>query len=902
MNIDNNRIELGGFRLQYFEVQNWGTFHEKFWRIEPNGLNSLLTGDIGSGKSTLVDGLTCLIVPHHKIVFNKAAGAENKERSIRSYVRGEYKKEKNESTNVVKDIPLRPNNDTYSVLVANFHNAGLKEDVCLAQMFWMKDEKPEKLLIISTSPLRIKEHFSGFEDVQELKKKLRKINSVQLFDDNFSKYSDHSRRLFGMNSDKAIDLFNKTVSMKSVPSLTEFVRDHMLEKSDIKAQIEILRKRFDDLNNAHQAVVTAREQLDILRPLVDHTAAFNELSNSIRQIDVILRVMPAWFADKHIELLTKDIETCEVQLVRVTDQLNNLNSSIDKMRDKEGQLRQDIFNNGGKRLEEIQKEIEQHEVLKDGKYTLSEKYTSLASVIGLKKADDEKQFYKNVQTIQDLKAKNNLTQNQIIADRDECKLIERSIKTQINFENSELLSLRSRKSQIPEVMVNIRQQIAEDLDIKESDIPFVGELLKVHEEETEWEGAIERLLHNFGLSMIVPIDLYNRISHYVNHTTLQSRDGKRQRLVYYRADNSLQKRNVPVKDDSVIQKLLIKEETPYAKWLEQELSHRFNYACAKIEDFQRIPDAITKEGQIKSGWQRHEKDDRQNINDRRSFVLGWSNASKIDALEKSIEKLRHDLDDKEQEIKKLELEASNCKTIDEKIRDLSQIIRYSEIDWKSENLIIQTLKDEKANLESSSNILQSLQEQLSLVKTQIGKAEEEKKEKMKVEAELSVNITNAKEKISDCDKTIGETVKEVSDDYEDRINGYMSDRRLTVKNIETEQIRLYQTLAGEKGERTTLVNKQNGLRDKIITRMKDLKTHSQSETGELPSNMDALPEYLKMYERIANDDLPRHEARFKDELNKNTIQSIAIFHSKLESYQNDILDKVHEINRDSGPC
>ena len=64
-----------GFRLQRFEVLNWGTFHRHVWRIDPAGRNSLLTGDIGSGKSTLVDAVTTLLVPHNRIVYNKAAGA-----------------------------------------------------------------------------------------------------------------------------------------------------------------------------------------------------------------------------------------------------------------------------------------------------------------------------------------------------------------------------------------------------------------------------------------------------------------------------------------------------------------------------------------------------------------------------------------------------------------------------------------------------------------------------------------------------------------------------------------------------------------------------------------------------------------------------------------------------------
>ena len=42
-----------GMRLQCCEVLNWGTFHNRVWRLDLGGKNALLTGDIGSGKSTL---------------------------------------------------------------------------------------------------------------------------------------------------------------------------------------------------------------------------------------------------------------------------------------------------------------------------------------------------------------------------------------------------------------------------------------------------------------------------------------------------------------------------------------------------------------------------------------------------------------------------------------------------------------------------------------------------------------------------------------------------------------------------------------------------------------------------------------------------------------------------------
>ena len=63
----NNEIQQVGHRLQYMELLNWGTFNGKIWRITPEGENSLLTGAVGSGKSTVVDALTSLLVPHHYV-------------------------------------------------------------------------------------------------------------------------------------------------------------------------------------------------------------------------------------------------------------------------------------------------------------------------------------------------------------------------------------------------------------------------------------------------------------------------------------------------------------------------------------------------------------------------------------------------------------------------------------------------------------------------------------------------------------------------------------------------------------------------------------------------------------------------------------------------------------------
>src|SRR4030042_4807571 len=111
---------LAGFRLARVELLNWGTFHEKVWTLKAGGKNVLVTGDIGSGKSTLVDAITTLLVPAHQIAYNKAAGADSKERTLRSYVLGHYKSERNEVSGTAKPVALRDHNN-YSVILGVFH-------------------------------------------------------------------------------------------------------------------------------------------------------------------------------------------------------------------------------------------------------------------------------------------------------------------------------------------------------------------------------------------------------------------------------------------------------------------------------------------------------------------------------------------------------------------------------------------------------------------------------------------------------------------------------------------------------------------------------------------------------------------------------------------------------------
>jgi uncharacterized protein YPO0396 len=895
-NIDNNQI---GFRLQTLEILNWGTFHNQIWKIEPDGNNSLLTGDVGSGKSTLVDALTCLIVPHHKITFNKAAGAESKERTLLSYIRGEYKNTKNEEGDSrEKAVTLRysnPEDATFSVIIANFINKGYQSNVALAQVFWIENDKAQKLLIIrEKNSLSIKEHFTNIEDVKSLRKRLKELSHIELFDDNFSKYSQRFRQLFGMNSDKAIDLFYQTVSMKSVSSLTSFVREQMLERTEIKAQIDDLKKRFDDLNKAYAAVQQARKQKDILSPLIKLSESFRGFQDSISNIDNILQSLPSFFSYKKQSILESEIRSCERRLQQLEGQLSSIDSQLNEKRDTITDLKQNIRENGGSRLEQIANDLRIKSELRDKKRKVHKEYTDLATISGLEQSNSETSFFRNLknaeQKIEDLKQRH----DDILGEHGSLIGIKSHITEEIESDSKELESLKSRENQIPLEFLSLRRTLANDLDILEDEIPFAGELMKVANNEKEWEGALEKLLRGFGISMLVPEKHYRVVSQYVNAKTLRDRN-KGLKLDYFPVPYNFSYRNssIDIDEDSVVNKIEIKPNTNFEEWLQNELEVHFNLRCVTLEEFQQQKrDVMTKEGQMKKG-KKHTKDDRRDLWDRKNFVLGWTNHDKILALQKHLNELRNNKDEIQEEIDNLSTELKKNTELQGKLSQLLAYKNWFDLNWQDEVTTINQLEKERDDLQNSNDILKTLNKRLEEVNKEVKELEGARSKADQEKGNLDGKLNEYYADVIECDNMVDLLSEDEREKYFPVLETELNGVELTIKNI----VKLRDDLHKQKtNQRKETSDKQNGVRDKIIRQMKEYNDQFPSDTLDVTPEIESLPEYLWKFEKIMNEGLPAHEATLKTMLNKNTIDDIVAFDNKLDIHEKSIKEKIKNIN------
>lgn len=709
-----NELDLAegrsGFRLDSVELYNWGTFGRSVWSFPFGGENALITGDIGSGKSTWVDALTTLLVPPQRITYNKAAGAERRERTDKSYVLGEYRSSRGEGS--ANSTNLR-NEGCYSVLAAVFTEKRSSRLLSLAQVRWIKAGEVQRLYVTSGRRLSILADFGDFTgDGPALKKRLRLAPGTEVFD-SYADYSASFRTSMGI-SEKALDLFNQTVSMKTIGDLDDFIRDRMLEPTSAAERLSDILRNFDNLRAAHDAVESSRKQRDALLPIAEEGREHGELLSSIDRLRSMAQALPYFSTSLGIPLLEREIERLGLELASEAAAMERLTAEKATKDETRSSLRSAIDNSeAGRRIREISAELERVAEERDRRRLAAGRYGETLGRLGRPIPGSAESL---VALRAELEAERTklVTEAVRLGDERDSRFLERDrAREGIEKLQTELESLKRRTTSIPSRDVELRRALAEAVGADEADLPFAGELIRVRAEERAWEGAAERVLRSLALSILVPERLYRGVSDHVRSTRLDAR------LVYFRV--SEKPGEMPrLSEPSLARVFEVKPGSPFRPWLEVEIARRAGYVrCEDIDHFYREPDAVTPEGLVKSGRIRHEKDDRRSVADPRNFVLGWSNRDKINLLERDLGEAREALATADRRFGDAEHAVEG---IESRMTDISEALRtstFDEIDVAGSVERYCSLKDERERLEASSDQLAGLKAALDMVSKEL---------------------------------------------------------------------------------------------------------------------------------------------------------------------------------------
>ncbi len=885
-----NELDLAegrsGFRLDAVELYNWGTFGRAVWSFPFGGEDALVTGDIGSGKSTWVDAISTLLVPPQRITYNKAAGADRRERTDKSYVLGEYRNSRDEGAAYSKPVNLR-DESCYSVILAVFVDVRSSRLLSLAQVRWLKSGEVQRVYATSGRRLSVLGDFKDFDgDGAALRKRLRSSPSTEAFD-SFSDYSTAFRSSMGI-TEKALDLFNQTVSMKTIGDLDDFIRDHMLEPTGAFGKIDEMLKNFDNLRAAHDSVESSRRQRDALAPVHSEGREHATLAASMEDIRSMSQALPYYVLGQSVPLLEREAGRLALELDSTKAAIDGLAASLSERREDQSRLRSAIDNSeAGRRIVELEDQMERAGEERDRRRAQAAKYREPVERLGSTLPRDAAAFVAfrtttlaSLPGIDEERGRLDETRDARVVARVERNERLRGIDT-------ELESLRQRTTSIPTQQSNIRRALAKAVGADEVELPFAGELIRVAEAERKWEGAAERILRPFALSVLVPERLYRAVSEYARSTRL---DGK---LVYFRVPDSAGQ--APrLSERSLARSLEVKPDAPFRPWIEAEIARRADYArCSSMEDFYREPDAVTAEGLVKAGRIRHEKDDRYSVADPRNFVLGWSNAEKIALLEHDRADAVLELDEA---VSALAAADRAIAAAEARKTDIVEVLRFEsfdDIDVDAAAARYRDLRSEREALERSSDQLAGLKAALDTAVAEITRLQTES-DRLRDQAGGIRSRKEAREaELASARANLAALDGEDLAPWFIKLDSFTSGSALSLDEAAAWQTAVRQRLDTRS---STLARKDSDLRSSLLKRMHDFLAAFPERSAELAAGIDFLPDYDSLLERIERDDLPSFESRFRALLRESTLRDIALFQTDLENDAHTIRSAIETIN------
>lgn len=875
------------FRMTKLQLYNWGTFEGMHTvPISPTGF--LIVGPSGTGKSTLLDAISAILVPPRYIDFNAAAreaGARG-DRGWVSYIRGLWGEAR---TNVAGDYLkhyLRTGS-TWSALAIEFRDT-MGKTVVLAQIMWIKgtgnDANAVKRLHYVFERAFDIEEFNVFGtsamDAKVLKQALPGGR------DEFSSYCERFRRLLGIENETALRLLHKTQAAKSLGDLNTLLRQYMLEEPVTFEVAETLVNEFVDLSAAHSAVVTAKQQIEVLRPARQEHQTMEAQRLSLNGLRELREGVDHYRETKRLELLEQSVAAHSIKLDAVTgayarkDELRqNRDVRIQALVTRHTEL-------GGAAIEnlEIQKKGQeaQHSIRQERRSTVAAACTSVGWTL-----PETPEGFAELSG----KARHELERWGVEVDskrEGQFALVREKQRVEQEFvaAAAEARSLKLQPTTIRHEMLELRARIAEKIKVGEHLLPFVGELIQVKPAQTQWRPAAERLLHGFAMSLLVDESQYAALAEFINNTHLG------ERLVYYR----IEPRQVPARAlpaESLYHKLDIKEGR-FGDWLRAELHQRFDYACVEsIKEFQRAERAITREGQIKHSRTRHEKNDRRNISDRREWVLAFDNSEKRKFFEAQAQELGERLGEIDAQLKG---HAADELSRQKRALHLQSVVNahWAEIDLVPLLDAIRQLARRIEDTRKTNGPLKEVDEQLKKERKSLETIQEELDALRDRRREIGSTITRHTAHIERIREN--PALVEASPFQKSGLSeklGQITDP-LSLENID----RIFAKIATALGDEMMSANDEIQKAQRLIERAFDhFRRTWPSEAADVDSTIASASDYFAKLQRLENDRLPDYENRFFELLDSQSNQNLAALATHINQARKDIMARMELVNQ-----
>ena len=878
----------GQIRLAELSVYNWGSFHGLHTaHIDAQG--TLITGDNGAGKSTLIDGLMALLLPAGSASFNIAAAqGDRTDRSLVSYIRGSYGTAHDGSQTQTQN---KRAGATVSGLRAGYRTDDGVE-ITLAALFWMTQPSNaladlKRIYVVAKRHLQLEEILQAFGEgnARALKQYLRDDEQLIACDDNFSAYQETYRQLLQMENSNAPPLLSRALGLKKIDDLTRLIRELVLEPSRVRDDARKAVAEFADLEGVHNRLLDARAQRDTLAALPEANNTLQQAKKDIAELSAAQDGLPVYFGEQCQALWEQRIGSIRLQLADAELALQHIEQRVLGANTRVERLHADYLRVGGNRIEELKKDLQRTRERLEQISQNAANYQRIARELGLDPAIEHKAFSHNLDAQHQAVSRIQLEKEQAQNDFAESAARYSNAHQHQKELEAEIHEIEARPdSNIDVPFQQLRDEICDALQLDSEQLPFIGELIDIRPERREWQGAVERALGGLRTTMLVPEARYPLITRWLNqrHTGLHVRV-QVVRKVYGTAE---------FKSDGYLRKLQWRDH-PYRDWLKHHLQ-RFDLHCvASTKDLDRTPYSLTLQGLIHFDKGRFEKKDRQRIDDKRQWQLGFSNTLRLHTLRQEAEQLAGELETLTQQTKQ---RRALMDQVEQRAQHWQQLggFHWPEIDVPYWQALQHSQQSDLDALQQSGGDLEQAQQRWQAAKHELEQLQQQQTDQNKIIAgfEKDRELAQAAQDKAQLIASAG---------LDDAVRAWLYQR---VAELTADQLEQAHEL--EARHRDTLQRQLNGAGNRktqasnqAVSIMSTFysKDNWQAIAADWGRSIESIDDYLQHLEQLEHEGLPALVEKFKQRLNKHTTYSLAGIKSRMDAEREEISERIETINR-----
>ncbi|MGE6334203.1 ATP-binding protein [Stenotrophomonas sp. NPDC077659] len=610
--------------LTDLDLYNWGPFEGRH-SASMDLAGTAIIGPTGSGKTTLIDALMTLLVASPRYNLASTGGHES-DRDLVSYVRGVSGAGNDSSDTAHIGRP----GAVVSAIAARFSDGAAT--VRIGAVFWfdgtssaLADLKRRWLFCLSDEPALdawLEAHRDG--NARGLKELERQVPGLKVYETK-QPFLSRLRSHFEVG-ENAFSLLNRAAGLKQLNSIDEVFRELVLDDRSGFESARAVADEFTVLVGIRAELETARRQRDALLPVERSWKDYQAVQAENQAGQELQTLLPAWYAGRRRDLWSARLAELQQRHEVVQRQQQHAEQQIVQAREQETQLQALYIGSGGAQLEMLRQRIDAQQVLREQKRERAGHYGQLAAGLNLQVPTDDATWRHNQQALAELRHAQTQVSQQQRSEAWEAGARWQALDAERQKLGAELAQARRHTtSNVPVAQQMFRLELANHLQLAESELPFLAEQVQVPPQHAQWRGAIERALGSDRLRLIVPSARFAQALAWVN-----GRDNK----LHVRLLDAHPPAQAPSFFGDGFARMLEYAPGPHSDAVKALVAGKDRHCVADTQALQRTAHAMTVQGSLSGSGGRFEKQDQKPLD--RDWMTGFDNRDRVQQLEQSV--------------------------------------------------------------------------------------------------------------------------------------------------------------------------------------------------------------------------------------------------------------------------